>query len=392
MKVSGWAVCAFVIASAGCSAERKHQQQPSRSTAFPAPASPETSGQFSNIGGITNVPGRPGAPETGVQLTPPPTATSAVAVALDSPESRSLPSDVIAQVNGHKLTLAEALKEADILMAGRGQGSSPQQPDRMRQAVLKTVVERFVANTLLLGEADRLGITLTPQDEANAAAGLQAMLPPGVTAEEAMRKSPLGAAKFREEMLATARIKKLLRAAKTPETNIPEADYVSFTNQFRSEIEKSESVRARHILVATKPDDSAAEKDRKRQFADSIRTQLLAGADFAMLAKAHSDCPSKNMGGDLGRFGRRKMVKPFSDAAFSQHVDAIGDVVETQFGFHVIQVTERKAMEKEDLLDMLRRRRLLERLAKAADIKFSPALGAESQGQGQKNATQRPPM
>jgi peptidyl-prolyl cis-trans isomerase C len=270
--------------------------------------------------------------------------------------------------------MADVVSEVELVFGASKAKGLPDQNDKVRQAAVKTVVERFVANTLLLAEADRLGITLTPEDETNAVASLQAMLPPGVTADQAMRQSPVGEARFREEMLATARIKKMLRTASIPETSISDADYIAFTNQFRTEIDKSEAVRARHILVATKPTDDAAEKARKHELADSVRTQLLAGADFATLAKTHSDCPSKDKGGDLGRFGRRKMVKPFSDAAFSQPVNAIGDVVETQFGYHVIQVTERKAVGKDELLDILRRRRLLERLAKTADIRFNQSL------------------
>jgi len=67
------------------------------------------------------------------------------------------------------------------------------------------------------------------------------------------------------------------------------------------------------------------------------------GADFAALAAKSSDCPSKQNGGDLGFFSRGQMVKSFEDAAFSQQKDAIGPVVETQFGFHIIQVVERRS-------------------------------------------------
>jgi peptidyl-prolyl cis-trans isomerase C len=284
--------------------------------------------------------------------------------------------------------MADVLVEVDLMLGGSTSKPPPDKSDKMRQAAVKTVVERFVANTLLLGEADRVGITLTPDDETNAVAALQAMLPPGVTAEQAMRQSPVGEARFREEMLAAARIKKMLRTASIPETNITDTDYKAFTNQFKAEIDRSEAVRARHILFAIKPTDDTAEKSRKRELADSVRTQLLAGADFAEMAKTHSDCPSKNMGGDLGRFGRRKMVKPFSDAAFSQSVNAIGEVVETQFGYHIIQVTERKAIGKDELLDILRRRRLLERLTKAADIRLNQSLGP--QGDRKEAATTQP--
>jgi len=74
-----------------------------------------------------------------------------------------------------------------------------------------------------------------------------------------------------------------------------------------------------------------------------VRKKLLGGADFADLAAKNSDCPSKQAGGDLGTFARGQMAKPFEDAAFSQKKNAIGPVVETNFGFHIIQVLDHQA-------------------------------------------------
>ena len=87
------------------------------------------------------------------------------------------------------------------------------------------------------------------------------------------------------------------------------------------------SVKASHILV----EDAVK--------ANELRQQLVEGADFASLAQQFSKCPSGRNGGDLGVFGRGMMVKPFEDAAFDTPVGAISDVVQTQFGFHIIKRT-----------------------------------------------------
>lgn len=87
-------------------------------------------------------------------------------------------------------------------------------------------------------------------------------------------------------------------------------------------------IRASHILVNTKAE------------ADKILNRLRAGARFEDLARKHSQCPSGRKGGDLGYFGRGQMVKPFEEAAFSMQKGQISQPVQTQFGYHLIMVTD----------------------------------------------------
>lgn len=89
-------------------------------------------------------------------------------------------------------------------------------------------------------------------------------------------------------------------------------------------------VKASHILVKT---ESEARK---------ILEDLKKGADFAKLAKEKSQCPSKKRGGNLGWFGRGKMVPEFEKAAFSLKKGELSDIVKTQFGYHIIKVTNTK--------------------------------------------------
>jgi peptidyl-prolyl cis-trans isomerase C len=104
-----------------------------------------------------------------------------------------------------------------------------------------------------------------------------------------------------------------------------------------------EQVHARHILVKVDPKADQATKDAAKKKIDGILKEAKGGADFAELAKKYSDCPSKEKGGDLGTFSRGQMVKPFEDVAFALKPGTLSDVVETQFGYHIIKVEEHKA-------------------------------------------------
>ena len=89
------------------------------------------------------------------------------------------------------------------------------------------------------------------------------------------------------------------------------------------------SAHARHILVASS------------ESAEDLKRQIEAGADFGELAKTHSQCPSGRQGGDLGEFGPGRMVKEFDEIVFSGEVGAVHGPVQTQFGYHLIDIMSR---------------------------------------------------
>lgn len=133
-------------------------------------------------------------------------------------------------------------------------------------------------------------------------------------------------------------------SALTETTPPPEADIQKFyTDNLKTLFTHTEQVRARHILIATGPEASAQEKAVAKAKAEDILQKLKAGADFGKLAAQDSDDPgTRDKGGDVGYFGRGEMVKPFEDAAF-QLKPGQRAIVESHFGYHVIQVEDIKA-------------------------------------------------
>jgi peptidyl-prolyl cis-trans isomerase C len=86
---------------------------------------------------------------------------------------------------------------------------------------------------------------------------------------------------------------------------------------------------ARHILVKTK------------DVCDDLKTRIEGGADFAEMAKEHSQCPSGRQGGGLGKISPGQMVKEFDDVVFSAELGKTHGPVKTQFGYHLIEITHR---------------------------------------------------
>lgn len=102
-----------------------------------------------------------------------------------------------------------------------------------------------------------------------------------------------------------------------------------------------EQVRASHILIKIDGGATPEQKQEARKKIDALRSRAAAGEDFANLAKENSEDGSKVNGGDLGYFSRGQMVQSFEDASFSLSKDEISPVVETQFGYHIIKVTDK---------------------------------------------------
>ncbi|HZG76163.1 MAG TPA: peptidylprolyl isomerase [Paenibacillus sp.] len=131
-----------------------------------------------------------------------------------------------------------------------------------------------------------------------------------------------------EQMSVEVRLKKLLE----PQVDVTEDELKAYYDENAASYAEPDQVKASHILVATKEE------------AEQLRLELAGGADFAALAKEKSlDAASVEAGGDLGFFAKGAMEEPFETAAFALEVGQLSEPVETSNGFHLIQVTEKKA-------------------------------------------------
>lgn len=140
-------------------------------------------------------------------------------------------------------------------------------------------------------------------------------------------------------------ISKFVVSTIVPTIKVTEEEARAFYDQNPDKFTRSETVKASHILIGTEPNASAEDKKKAREKAEKLRKDLAGGASFEELAKGNSTCPSSQQGGDLGFFGKGQMVPPFEQAAFALKPGEISDVVETQFGYHIIKLTDKKAAE-----------------------------------------------
>jgi peptidyl-prolyl cis-trans isomerase D len=158
---------------------------------------------------------------------------------------------------------------------------------------------------------------------------------------------------------------------------ISEADIKAYYEQNLARYKTDEQRRASHILIAANKDAPAADKAAAKAKAEKLLAQLRKNPnDFAKLAKENSqDTGSAERGGDLDFFGKGMMVKPFEDAAYALKEGDISDVVQSDFGFHIIRLTAVKAAAtralsevKANITDEIRRQKVGKKYSEMAEV------------------------
>ncbi len=149
---------------------------------------------------------------------------------------------------------------------------------------------------------------------------------------------------FVEQITESELTKQLVDKHISSQARVEEAEMRAFYEASKDSMAvKPVSWDLRMILREVKPSDTVIAALRAE--AETLQQRADNGEDFAALASEYSDCPSKAQGGDLGFFKRGMMVKPFEDAAFAMGVGEVSGIVESQFGYHIIKVTEVKGDE-----------------------------------------------
>jgi len=311
--------------------------------------------------------------------------------------AQELPPDVVMTVNEQPVYSWEmSLIMPQIQSEMARQGQNPTQ-DSVSQAALQQIVQvRLIAQEARRREVavDDAMVDQTMNQIIEQAGGKENL--EGILSQFGVGLSDLRS-NVAESVLVQHFVENRIESSVTVSPEEVDAFYAENTSMFA----QPEQVHARHILFTATADSPQEDRDAARASATAARERALAGEDFAELAKELSQGPSGPTGGDLGFFARDRMVKPFADAAFNLDVGEISVVVETQFGFHVIKVEERRAAStmsieesREPVEQMLRENRagqemntLLQGLFASAKIveREAPAANAPASEAGEQN-------
>ncbi len=255
-------------------------------------------------------------------------------------EDKTPETEAAALVNGQPITMAALDRRVNLLM-GRFKGAQSAAPSQEQMAQFrKNILDKLIDLELLYQAAKEKGIVISDEEVDAQWKQMKARFP----SQEAFNKAIQGydEAELKTEMRRGLAIKKFIDEYMTAGTEPTDEEMRQYFQEHPQLFSRPAQVRARHILIKVAPEAGEAEKTLAREKIEAVQRKLKAGADFAEMAKEFSEGPSKTRGGDLGYFGRGRMVKPFEEAAFALESGQISDVVETPFGYHLIKVEDKR--------------------------------------------------
>jgi peptidyl-prolyl cis-trans isomerase C len=247
--------------------------------------------------------------------------------------------DPVARVNGDVIGRAEFERAIHTVEARAG---APVPPDR-RDEILRGVLEQIVAVRLLAQASQAEHIVVTDADVEARFGQIRQQFPTEDAFTQTLGAQQMTVAKLKGDIRNDLAVSQLLEQQVGAKTKVGPTEPQEFYDRNLDRFQEGEAVRASHILIRLAPDADAAAKQKARAEVESVLKQLRAGGDFAALAKEHSQDGSAAQGGDLDFFTRGQMVPAFEKVAFGLRDNEISDIVETQFGLHIIKVTGRRA-------------------------------------------------
>jgi peptidyl-prolyl cis-trans isomerase C len=248
--------------------------------------------------------------------------------------------DVVARVNNVGIP-RESFERNVQNSVRRFQQQGQQITDQQMPLVEEQVLDQMIAEELIYQKAISEGVEADPQTVEDQITDMRSQFETDEAWQQAMDNQQTSEEELREQLQRQMVIQQMVNQATTDVTEVTQEEIQTFYEENPQFFQQGEQVAARHILISTQEVTDQAVLEEKRAQAQSIKERLEAGADFAELAQEESEGPSGPRGGELGTFGRGQMVAPFEEAAFNLEVGEISDVVETRFGYHVIEVTEK---------------------------------------------------
>lgn len=231
---------------------------------------------------------------------------------------------VLISINGRTVTVAQFKAEFAKTLSSE-QSLTPEEKAELERSFLVQIIDQELA----LGEAARQKITVTAAEVDAALAEYRQDYPDG-TFDEMLKERAITLEQWRKELEQSLLIEKLARQVVYPDVAVSDEEVAAYYEDNKGDFDRPEQVRARQIVVASQEEG------------ERILALLRGGEAFETVARQHSLSPDSDHGGDLGFFSRGEMPAEFDQVVFTLSIGQISDLVQTEYGFHIFLVEERR--------------------------------------------------
>jgi peptidyl-prolyl cis-trans isomerase C len=248
--------------------------------------------------------------------------------------------DPVARVNGEDISKAQLEEAFNAAVEASGAKADSLTPDQklsgFRQILDELIMDKLVAKAAA-------GEVVSDEDVTAEIAKLKKQFPTEEAFDEQLKQAGQTPEKLTTSMKTMLQQQRWMQSQIQNKDQVADGDAKTFYDSNKQEFESPETVKASHILFMVNKDDSEEVVKQKEEAAKKAAARAKKGEDFTKLAKELSEEPgAKETGGDLGFFSKDRMVPEFAEVAFTQKPGEVGKPVRTQFGWHVIKVSEKK--------------------------------------------------
>jgi peptidyl-prolyl cis-trans isomerase C len=258
------------------------------------------------------------------------------------PPAKPVPAElpaVLARVNGEALDRAQFEQAIKVAESRAGQPV----PADQRDEVYREILDQLISYRLLVQETAARKLTVPEGEIDGRMAQLRQQFPSEDAFKAALGAQGLTVEKLRDEARTDMLVSQLMQEQVAAKVSVGQADVKTFYDENIERFKQGESVKASHILFRLPENADSPAKKETRARAEKVLASVRSGGDFAALARDNSQDPgSAAQGGDLGFFARGQMVPVFEEAAFALKPGEVSGIVESDFGFHIIKVAERR--------------------------------------------------
>jgi len=246
-----------------------------------------------------------------------------------------------ASVNGKLISKSQYERDLSVF-----QKRAAQEGRQLSDADLTTVKNRILENLIdtevLYQQSQKEGVKVDDQAINEQIETIKKRFFDEAAYKKALEEMDVSEKEIRAQIRRGLAINQLLDTNVSQKITVTEEESKKYYNNKLNLFKQPEQVKASHILIKVAPDAEESKKNQARKKIETVQKKVRQGEDFGLLAKANSEGPTAQRDGDLGYFNRGRMAKPFEDAAFALNVGEVSGIVETQFGYHLIKVTDKK--------------------------------------------------